>query len=227
MRCDTHILNYRGNVHWLEDALDSVKNEPTRVHLIDVDAHIGKARAHALTLGTAPYVSWLDDDDRFLPGVMAQCIAYLDEHPACVGVYTDRTLLYSDGSITEWRLDPWCPYQQLCSPKLITHMKVMRRSHVEQHLDELTRWPTYEEYVLCALLAAQGPWHHLPVLGCVKRTRRPGEALQKGDSMTLDTPGLLQRAVARVAPGVLARWPRTQLPTARSLMVDSKRVWPA
>ncbi|WP_295583304.1 glycosyltransferase [uncultured Lamprocystis sp.] len=204
--CDTHILAARGHALWLRQALDSLVGEPTHVHLIEGGSpgNIGAGRARAFRLGTAPYVACLDDDDTLLPGVMAQCIAYLDRHPACVGAYTDRRCLFTDGTITERRTGPWDPRRQLCDAGIVTHLTVMRRALVEQYLDELPRWPTHDDYVLHGLLAAHGPWHHLSLLGAVKRERRPGESLQPTDSTRLSTPGLWQRAVARVAPVLLA-----------------------
>ena len=205
-RCDTHVLSARGNGRWLGEALASLDGEPTQVHLIEggFAGSIGAARAYALGLGTAPYVSWLDDDDRLLPGVLAQCIAYLDAHPACVGVYTDRLALTPDGRLTERRSGPWNPRRQLCDANLITHAKVLRRDLALRYLAELARWPTWEEYVLCGLLAAHGPWHHLPVLGAIKRERARGAPVQPGDSTRLAAPGLWECAVARVAPVLLA-----------------------
>lgn len=203
--CDTHVLAARGNAQWLAEALDSLMGEPTHVHLIEggFPGNIGAARVHGFRQGAAPYVSFLDDDDRLLPGIMAQCIAYLDTHPACVGVYTDRLCRFADGTLTERRTGPWNPRHQLCDAGIVTHLKVMRRALVEQYLADLPLWPTYEEYVLCGLLAAHGPWYHMPLLGAVKRERRPGESLQPADSTRLSTPGLQQRAVARVAPVLL------------------------
>lgn len=198
-RCDIHVLASRGNREWLEQTLASVAGTG-QVHVIEggFEGSIGQARAYAFGLGTAPYVSYVDDDDYALPSAMATCIAYLDAHPSCIGVYTDRQELRPDGSLTDRRLGPWHPHHQLCDAALVTHLKVMRRELVERYRAELALWPTYEEYVLCGLLAAHGPWRHLPIMGAVRRVGWPSY------SGRLDRPGLWRRAATRVAACLLA-----------------------
>lgn len=195
------MLAYRGRPDWLGECLSSLASEPCRTEVIEggFSGHVGRARAHALGLGTAPYVTWVDDDDYLRPGVMAQCLAYLDAHEDCVGVYTDLELLHLDGRLIRRRLPPWNPRAQLCAgPWGITHLKVMRRTSVMPYLNEMKQWPTYEEYVLCGLMAAHGYWHHIAVSGCVKRMNPSSESSER-----LARPGLLRAAARRVAPTLL------------------------
>jgi hypothetical protein len=200
-RVEVHVLSHRRRPDWLTDTLESLAGEPCRVDLIagGFEGQIGAARAFAFGLGTAEYVSFVDDDDYLLPGAMAACLAHLDAHPAAVGVYTDLQRLAPDGGRHPLCKGPWQPLQQLTWPDCITHLKLMRRSAVMPHLAELARWPTHEEYVLCGLMAGPGDWHHLPLMGAVKRMAVDGES-----SSRLSTPDLWRRAVARVLPALVA-----------------------
>lgn len=199
-RVDVHVLSFLGRPDWLEQTLASLAAEPCRVWVIEggFPGHIGAARAFAFGFGEAEYVSFLDDDDYALPGALATCVDHLDAHPDSVGVYTDLERLFPDGRREVVRKPPWHPLRQLTSPNEITHLKVMRRALVMRHREELSQWPTFEEFVLCGLLATDGPWHHLPIVGAVKRARPAAET-----SMRLAVPGLLDRAVRRIAPGLM------------------------
>lgn len=198
---DMHILRYSGEPDWFDQCMVSLDDEPCITHVIEggFDGHIGAARAHAFTLGDAEYVSWTDDDDWVIPGAMNACLSYLDEHPDCVGVYTDYYIIDEGGEIIEeCRKKPWNPRAQLCRLTEVLHLHVMRRAAVMLYLDELKNWPTYEEYVLLGLLAAHGYWHHIPIIGYAKR-KRPRTV----SSMRLATKGLWPAAVRRVVPTLM------------------------
>jgi hypothetical protein len=177
---------------------------------------IGKARAFAFTLGDAEYVSFMDDDDYAIPGIMQQCIDYLDQHPDCVGVYTDTEHLYADGRrFAEPKGRPWSPIVQLQRAQEVTHLKVMRRDAVMPYLGELSKWPTWEEYVLCGLMTERGYWHHLPVVGAVKRFKPPGLS-----SVRLTSLSLWKHAVMKVTRPLMDAKNRIQESQSESCVVD-------
>lgn len=202
-RVDTHVLSYLGEPAWLGQCIASIEHEPTNLQLVmgGFPGSIGQARAYAFTLGMAEYVSFLDDDDYVLPGVTQKCIDYLDNHHGCVGVYTDRYHLHADGRLDPEVLPDWHWRRAYHGPAEITHLKVMRREVVSSYIDELNKWPTYEEYVLCNLMVEQGYWHHLPVFGAVKRFKDPSES-----SMRLSSSALLAAAKKRVLPSLKRYW---------------------
>lgn len=198
---DVHVLSYLGRPEWLDQCLASLAAEPCATHVVEggFPDSIGAARAFAFTLGDAEFVSFIDDDDHVVPGAMQACIDYLGAHPECVGVYTDLEHLHADGQRDREFKGPWRPLRHLTYCPEVTHLKVMRRSAVEPFLDELARWPTYEEYVLCALMVELGEWAHLPIVGAVKRYKPAARS-----SMRLASPDLWQRAVAKVTPTLMA-----------------------
>lgn len=200
-RVDVHVLSYLGHREWLEQCLGSLAEEPCTVHLVagGFPGSIGAARAFAFGLGASDLVSFVDDDDFVEPGAMQACIDYLDGHPDCVGVYTDVEHLHPAGRRDRERKGPWCPLRQLTYCPEITHLKVMRRSAVMACLSELALWPTYEEYVLCGLLAGYGRWAHVPIIGAVKRCKPAASS-----SMRLASNDLWRRAVARVTSTLIS-----------------------
>ena len=191
---DVHILAYSGRMAWLRQAIDSLMPQPCNIHVVfgGFEDSIGAARAWAFRLGSAPFVSFIDDDDRTLPGTLDACLDSLRSHPAVCGVYTDRYHEHAQGHWSEERLAPYHPRALYKNLSEITHFKLMRRALVEQHLEELAEWPTWEEFVLCALLAQHGPWEHLPIFGAVKRARSAHQSSQR-----LSSPALISRARAR------------------------------
>lgn len=205
---DVHVLHYSGPRRWADQALESLRDEPCRIWLVEggFPDSIGAARAFALTLGAGEYCSFIDDDDYVVPGAMQACIDYLGAHPECVGVYTDLEHLHANGQRDRELKGPWRPLRQLTYCPEVTHLKVMRRSAVEPFLDDLARWPTYEEYVLCALMVELGEWAHLPIVGAVKRFKPASRS-----SMRLATPALWRQAVARVTPALMAAHRRQDL----------------
>jgi len=92
----------------------------------------------------------------------------------------------------------WTPMRQLMTASEITHLKVMRRSAVMPYLNEMAKWATWEEYVLCGLMVERGRWYHLPIVGAVKRTKPASES-----SMRLSSTALWKKAVARVTPTLM------------------------
>lgn len=199
-RVDTHLLSYSHPASGLRRTLDSLRDEPSNVHVVlgGFQGSIGAARAYAFTLGTAEYVSFADDDDEYVPGAMQQLVDYLDENPDCVGAYTDLEHVHASGRADIERKGPWHPVRQILYSPLITHLKVMRRSAVELYLDDVAQWPTYEEYVLTGLICAQGWWHHLPIVGA-----RKGRSDPRKSSTRLATPNLYRKAVATITPSVM------------------------
>lgn len=207
-RVDVHVLSYLGNLSWLQQTLDSLLKEDVNIYLVmgGFPGHIGKARAFAFTLGSAEYVSFVDDDDYLLPNSLQPCLDVLDESPLVVGVYTDTVYVREGGKRKQVfeKKHPWCPLQQYKTIAEITHLKVMRRSVVEKYLDELENWPTWEEYVLCGLMANDGDWVHLPIQGAIKRSRSIASS-----SSRLATPELTAKARKRVEGALKSAYNRS------------------
>lgn len=206
---DCHVLT-RDCPQWLDQALASLESEPVNIWLEEGDfgGHIGRARAHCLAQGSAPYQAWIDDDDYLLPGGHVQaCIDVLDAEPGVVGAYTD--LQHIDGAtgqlIHTTALPAWTPLQHMRNPFEILHFKLFRREAAAQYLDEVARWATFEEAVLMGLLVNDGVWRKLDRVAYAKRKRLDGAGSRI-------TPSLIRRGVRVYASALIARHHAGRLP---------------
>lgn len=206
---DCHVLAY-DCPHWLDQALASLENQPVNIWLErgDWGGHIGRARAYSLAKGTAPYQTWLDDDDWLLPGEHVQaCIDALESTPGLVGVYTDYQHIdpASNTVIATSQLPDWSPLLQLRNPFEILHLKIFRRTAAQPHLRELLNWPTLEEAVLVGLMVQQGDWQKLHRVAYAKRRRFDGAGSRINEE-------LIKQGVKLYAPGLIERYRATKTP---------------
>ena len=92
MELDLHVLVRKDTPKdWLRQCFtsihDAVANAPFPVHvhrLPAVPGHIGRARAAGYAQGTAPYVTYVDDDDYLLPDAFTKIASALAEQPDVV-----------------------------------------------------------------------------------------------------------------------------------------------
>jgi len=212
---DVHVLDFQSNSKWLDQAIASLKHPEINIHVIqgEFDHSIGKARAYGFGQGTAPYCSFLDNDD-YLPNdnrFIDQCLKVLEDHPELSQIYTDYfDVDKSTGKLLgRTRKPAWNPVEALTNPFTVLHWHTLRRKAVMPHLSTLAEFPTYEEFVICSLACEYGPARKVDVVGHYKRTG--------GISMRLGTPELLRRAVKRVTP-TLMRYSKPAVPTEEEIM---------
>lgn len=166
---DCHILIDPAREHFHAACLASLAKEPVNIHALPaVFGHTGRGRMAGFSLGSAPYVSFVDDDDVVIPGAYQACIDSLDANPAAIGAYPDEILIDADENIIgngrSTGLD-WTTTRQLTLMPFVHHGVVMRRESVISLLPELERWRKYPEQVLFGLLVRKGPWIHVPTVG--------------------------------------------------------------
>lgn len=89
---DLHILlSEDGDLDWRKQALDSIDVAvarapfPVHVHVLPaVPGHLGQARTLGYSQGTAPYVTYADDDDYLLPEAFEVVADALSQRPLAV-----------------------------------------------------------------------------------------------------------------------------------------------
>jgi hypothetical protein len=97
------------NKSWYDQCLNSLKDEPINLHILEgIEGHVGVKRTEGYRLGTAEFVSHVDDDDYIEPGAYQHCIDLLDQHPEAVGVSTRERMFWEDGkeNIQPARIQP-------------------------------------------------------------------------------------------------------------------------
>lgn len=89
---DVHVAVSAGTrPDWVRQCLDSVDvaaaraGYPVAVHIVDgVPGHIGKARTAGFSAGSAPWVTYVDDDDYVLPDAFSVLADAMAHNPAAI-----------------------------------------------------------------------------------------------------------------------------------------------
>lgn len=94
---DIHVLTHSGTKpEWLQQCLDSLKDQPVVVHVVEgVEGSVGAGRAKGYALGDCEFVGYLDSDDYALEGHYAKCLRMLRYQRA---VIPHEHVEYADGS---------------------------------------------------------------------------------------------------------------------------------
>lgn len=173
---DVHILTLPGTrVEWLKECALSLINEPINRYFCDgIEGDIGAARTAAFRCGDSEYVSFVDPDDKVIPGTFAKLVALLEESPDAVMAYSDERLVDKwDRIICDgWSLRPdlFTSYDirpHNINGEYVHHLRVMRRDAVEKCLPLKTK--RMPEPCLMYDLAKLGRFVHLPEVGYMWR----------------------------------------------------------
>lgn len=201
---DVHVLHFGEPHHYLDQCLASLETEPVNVWIIrgGFPDNIGAARAFAVSLGKAPYWSFVDADDWIAPGSAAHCTELLDTRPDLVGVYTDYQCVAPDGRLLGIaRKHTWTPLRLLEDCWEVLHYHQYRRAPTEPYLSGLANTPCYEETYIAGMLARHGDFLHLPKVGYYKR--------DGGQSIRLQNAQLLRCIYRDITPALMQaqqRW---------------------
>lgn len=172
-RADLHVLCCPGREAWRAALLGDLDREPCAVHLAE-PAHepggIGYARAEAFRHGSAPYVGFADDDDRVITGAVSACVAALEANPDAVGAYTDEQYLDESGRVirTPTAQDlarPWSLHAHVSDVLHVHHLWIARRASVLRYAEDAARFRVRTGWILTALMAQDGPWVKVPMVG--------------------------------------------------------------
>ena len=169
IKADIHILTIPDRVLWLNDTIGSLQQQPCNIYLHPgIIGNTGSARYEAFQLGSAPYVGYADDDDLVEPGAVQACINVLEANPKAVGVFTDEVLIDHAGKIIgkgSSTGNDWTPKRHLGSLKFVHHLWLGRRESVNRHKAIMQNMPIGAHWALTCLMALDGPWIHLPIVG--------------------------------------------------------------
>lgn len=121
-----------------------------------VDRHIGRGRFEGFSRGTAPYVSFYDDDDTLELGVIDKILGRLDADPTVDAVCTNEYVL-RNGS----RRGAKKPIKDGNTLRLrdvahVHHLVVVRRATILPFLPLLLRWPDWCEFSLWVSMVKAG-----------------------------------------------------------------------
>lgn len=142
---DVHILRRETlpQAVW-ERCMASVASERARVHVLPaIDKATSRARLAGFSVGTAPFVTYVDDDDMVSPGLLDQVHDFLVEHPTTHAIFVANRAMpvsaalaepCSDLAFTPMRIRP-----RWINSRIADHMWIMRRDHMK--LDIFENYP--------------------------------------------------------------------------------------
>jgi hypothetical protein len=201
---DCHVLHFGEPDHYLDQCLASLESEPVNVLIVrgGFPGNIGAARAYAVSLGVAPYWTFVDADDWLAPGIAGCCTMLMNARSDLVGVYTDYRGVSPDGALLGIaHKAAWTPLCLLTDCWQVLHYHQYRRDPMMQYLAGLATAPCYEETYIAGVLARHGDFMHIPEVGYYKR--------DGGQSVRLQDAALLRRIYREITPALLEankRW---------------------
>ena len=143
MLIDVHVLVYPCSPqNWLDQCLDSLKNEPINLFIINAEdnryENIGNYRIEGFSKGTEKYVSYVDADDYIIPGTFSKIINDLHDSPnvAC----TLEKLYYEE--------------RKEFHPVAVSnhHIKVFKRPFIKNFFHIYEKWGPYSDKVTMSVI---------------------------------------------------------------------------
>lgn len=166
---DCHVLIDPSRADKTQLILQQLADEP--VHVWQVPARPGEitaARIDAFSLGQAPYVCWVDDDDELTPGIFDALIYALDKNPHACGAFCSEAHIGEDNQIIMIKPgqdDTWSVQAMIDQHPFVHHIALMRRSLLDFHVPAIRAFPRVGDQLLIWLMAMHGNWVHVPVVG--------------------------------------------------------------
>lgn len=199
MNCDIHILSIPGRDSWLDEAVDSLSEEPVNIFLVEgVIGHSGKGRAKGFSKGNSKYVSFMDDDDLVEKGAVRKLIDLLEDTPEAVGAFSLSDHMDADGNITgSFRKSEQIPELsewKETDAQRVHQLIVYRREFVEKYLHIIEQENRHPDIVLNRLVGSHGPFVCLREVGYYwrihdkcshKNHKKPSKFLSNGRSKDL------------------------------------------
>ena len=163
---DCHVLTLpRFKPEWLEDMRRDLDDEPVTQHwLAGIDGDLGASRAAAFALGSAPFVSSQDPDDRLTRGVYAALLQALADNPAAPFAWAGERVVDDQLNPMPGRPHIWpggySPLSHVRKGQHVHGVKLYRRELVMPLLDGMRGAGLCCEFFLDYRLAK--PWVRQP-----------------------------------------------------------------
>jgi hypothetical protein len=140
---DCHVLTLpRFDPRWMEEMRGDLDAQPVNQHwLPGIDGQLAEARARGFALGTAPFVSSADPDDRILPGTFAALLKALHDNPDAPFAWAGEQMV--NANLKDWpiRAHVWTrgydPLLHVCRGTHVHGVKLYRRDCVMPLLDAM------------------------------------------------------------------------------------------
>ena len=179
---DVHIGHMpEDNPHWWKQCEESLKDHPITVHNFEsVKFNTRKTREIGFSLGTHPFVSFVDPDDFVYPGAFQKCLDILLQYPDVVGVNTlsNKIKIHPNGRVERSLMHPFVGHYAYPNggQRFVHQLTVMRRDAVLAALNENNdiKADGGGEMHLYKKLCKYGKWYTLNFVGYCWRDHPKG-----------------------------------------------------
>ena len=163
-------------------------SEPDRGQADAINKGLRRARGE--------FVAWLNSDDAYLPGAIAEALAILQSDPALGMVYGDGLMVDADLHLLDRHTYPQVDVLDLLGFEVLLQPSVfLRRRAVEEagYLD-----PEYQlilDHDLWVRIAARHPLRHVARFWCIERTHPEAKTIARAAEFVEEAERLIRRAV--------------------------------
>lgn len=166
MVIDAHLLILNEPKKWVEECLLSVATAPINLHILPgVPRNLGLARANGYSIGTAPFVTFIDADDTYNPEAFQVLLDALQSNPEAPMAYTNEVLITSYGKELRTSDLTYNKTKHLTNPGHVHGLMLMRRHLVLPHLAKLRTIKQFADWQLTLELTREHPPIHVPIIG--------------------------------------------------------------
>lgn len=176
-RIDCHILTLpRFPGAWVDAMRGDLDTQPVNQHWMPgIDGDLAEARAQGFAVGSAPFVSSADPDDRIMPGTYAALLKALADNPGAPFAWAGEKMVDEDLKDLPRRPHVWPhgydPLGHISRANHVHGVKLYRRELVTPLLDLMRQAGPCCEFALD--LAIARPWSnqrnsapvHVPMVG--------------------------------------------------------------
>jgi glycosyltransferase involved in cell wall biosynthesis len=191
-----------------DGSVDIIKRYQDRIAYWTSEPDAGQADAinKGLKRATGEIVAWINSDDVYLPGAIAQAAAVFNKHPDIGMVYADGIMVDHELKILDRHTYPQVDVTDLLSFEVILQPTVfMRREALEAvgYLD-----PSYDlilDHELWVRIASRYPVLHVPAFWALERTHPQAKTIAQAGAFVDEAERLIEWAAKDEALGEIVR----------------------
>jgi glycosyltransferase involved in cell wall biosynthesis len=161
------------------------------------EADRGQADAinKGLALASGDIVAWLNSDDAYLPGAIAQAVEVLEREPSLAMVYADGMMVDSDLTLLDRHTYRQVDALELLCFEVILQPTVFMRRHAVEEVGYLN--PEYQlilDHDLWVRIASRHPIRHVPRFWSIERSHGEAKTIAQAAGFVEEAERLLRRA---------------------------------
>lgn len=189
---DVHVALSPEYKDFHNECLASLEGQPVNVFTLPgVPHNIGAARRAGYKLGSSEWVSFVDDDDRVLPGAFERINAAIKKYPQAGAFFTLEQIIDGEGQVVRvpqirMREAVWEPTLNFMFHS--HHLMVFKRELLRPLIAANTQFQNGLDIALCREFCARYPFVKLPFVGYEWRKHSKGDRTWRQWNMTNMTP---------------------------------------